>query len=162
LLVEGGRLRQLIADARHSRLLRLSGAGHARCEDFTCEPLPRMFALYVQSGQRDADSIIGSTERGIYAREFGDGGVDLARDFFYFHIRDALRIENGRLGPPLGPLLVSGSIRRVLAAVEMVGNDFRYDRGISHCAKNGQVVPVRGGQPTVKIAGLTVQPGTDA
>jgi len=162
LLVENGMLRQFISDSFHRRLLSLGSAGHARTEDFTRVPQPRMFALYVQPGSSDADEIIASTGCGVYAREFGAGRVDFDKDFFYFHISDSSLIDNGRLVQPLGPLLVSGSIRRVMAAVEMVGNDFRYDRGVSHCTKNGQVILVRVGQPTVKIAALTVSEGVDA
>jgi len=38
----------------------------------------------------------------------------------------------------------------------MIGNDFKYDYGISYCYKNGQLLNVRVGQPSVKINGLNI------
>jgi TldD protein len=38
----------------------------------------------------------------------------------------------------------------------MVGSDSALDPGVGTCGKNGQGVPVGVGQPTLKIAGLTV------
>ncbi len=38
----------------------------------------------------------------------------------------------------------------------MIGNDSALDPGAGVCGKNGQSVPAALGQPTVKIAGMTV------
>jgi TldD protein len=38
----------------------------------------------------------------------------------------------------------------------MIGNDFAMDPGVGVCGKGGQGVPVGVGQPSLKVAGLTV------
>lgn len=162
LLVEKGVLRRFIADYCYQKLLRLPERGHARLEDFSHIPLPRMFAIYVQPGAYAADEIIASTPYGIYAREFGDGGLDFGAGRFFFNIRQSYLIEKGRLTAPIGPLTVSGHIREILNDIGMVGNDFKYDRGVSYCQKNGQILPVRVGQPTIKINKLFVNGGQSA
>jgi predicted Zn-dependent protease len=162
LLVENGILRRFIADYHYQKMLRLPERGHARLEDFSRIPLPRMFAIYVQPGAYAAEEILASTPYGIYAREFGDGGLDFGAGRFFFHIRQSYLIERGRLTAPLGSLTVSGRIREILNDIGMVGNDFKYDRGISYCQKNGQVLPVRVGQPTIKINKLFVNGGPGA
>ncbi len=162
LLVEQGVLRCFISDYAHQKLLRLRDRGHARLEDFGRIPQPRMFATYVQPGGVPQAEIIASTPFGVYAREFGDGGIDLASGRFYFRIRQPYLIEKGRLAAPIAPLTVSGGIREILGDIAMVGDDFKYDRGNSYCLKNGQVLPVRVGQPTVKIGKLWVRGGPDA
>ncbi|MEI6614284.1 MAG: metallopeptidase TldD-related protein, partial [Chrysiogenales bacterium] len=85
LLVENGVLRRFIADYHYQKLLRLRERGHARLEDFSHIPLPRMFAIYVQPGACPAEEIIASTPYGIYAREFGDGGLDFGAGRFFFN-----------------------------------------------------------------------------
>ena len=162
LLVERGVLRRFISDYAYQKLLRLPDRGHARLEDFSRIPQPRMFATYVQPGNVPAAEIVASTPIGVYAREFGDGGLDFRSGRFFFHIRQAFLIEKGRLGPPIGALTVSGEIREILRNIVMVGDDFKYDRGTSYCQKNGQVLPVRVGQPTVKIEKLWVNGGAGA
>lgn len=162
LLVEQGVLRRFISDVAHQRLLKLRDHGHARLEDFRRVPQPRMYATYVQPGGASQAEIIASTPFGVYAREFGDGGLDLRAGRFYFRIRQPWLIEKGRLAAPLAPLTVSGDIREALRDVAMVGDDFTYDRGTSFCRKNGQVLPVRVGQPTVKIGKLWVRGGQGA
>ena len=61
LLVENGVPRRLISDYAYQRILRLKDRGHARLEDFSCLPQPRMFATYVQPGCFPAAEIIAST-----------------------------------------------------------------------------------------------------
>jgi len=162
LLVEKGVLRRFISDYAHQRLLRLRDRGQARLEDFSRIPQPRIFATYVQPGSFPAAEIIASVANGVYAREFGDGGLDFRSGRFFFRIRQAYRIERGRLGAPLGSLNVGGDIREILGGIRMVGDDFKYDRGVSYCQKNGQVLPVRVGQPTIRIDSLWVKGGDDA
>ncbi|HSQ35273.1 MAG TPA: TldD/PmbA family protein, partial [Candidatus Binatia bacterium] len=162
LLVEAGVLRRFIADYHYQKLLRLPERGHARLEDFSHIPLPRMFAIYVQPGPYPVDEILASTAYGVYAREFGDGGLDFGAGRFYFNIRQSYLIEKGRLTAPLGSLTVSGHIREILNDIGMVGNDFKYDRGVSYCQKNGQTLHVRVGQPTIKINRLVVNGGPHA
>lgn len=162
LLVENGVLRRLISDYAYQRILRLKDRGHARLEDFSCLPQPRMFATYVQPGCFPAAEIIASTPYGIYAREFGDGGLDFRSGRFYFNIRQSYLIEKGRLTAAIGNLTVSGRIREILNDIGMVGDDFKYDRGVSYCQKNGQILPVRVGQPTIKINKLWIKGGQGA
>lgn len=162
LLVESGILRRLISDYAHQKLLRLADRGHARLEDFSFIPQPRMFATYVQPGRFPAAEIVASTPYGIFAREFGDGGLDFRSGRFYFNIRQSYLIEQGRLTAALGNLTVGGGIREILNDIGMVGDDFKYDRGVSYCQKNGQVLPVRVGQPTVKINKLWILGGQGA
>jgi len=162
LLVENGVLRRFISDYSCQRMLRLGDRGHARQEDFGCIPQPRMFATYVQPGRYPAAEIIASTPYGIYAREFGDGGLDFQSGRFYFNIRQSYLIEKGRLTAPVGNLTVGGRIREILNDIGMVGDDFKYDRGVSYCQKNGQILPVRVGQPTIKINRMQVSGGPGA
>jgi hypothetical protein len=156
LLVEKGVLRNFIADRRCQEQLKLEHCGHARVEDFSKIPMPRMFALYLKPGGYHPQELIAATKSGVYASEFGEGKVFFDKDLFYFHIREAWLIQNGKLTEPLGSITVRGSIREVLNSVDMVANDFRLDKGISYCFKNGQTINVRVGQPTVKINNLYV------
>lgn len=160
-LVAGGRLQGILADTFTARTFSLPGAGHARTAGFSSPPWPRQFALYVDAGSADPRDIVAQTRLGVYAREFGDGQVMFGRGQFQFVLRDAWLIEDGEITVPLGGVTVAGPIRETLRQIGAVGNDFRLDRGASFCTKNGQTLPVRVGQPTVRIDRLTVWEGID-
>jgi predicted Zn-dependent protease len=159
LLVERGVLRGIISDSFYSRQMKSGFCGHSRVQDFTRIPMPRMYALYVAPGGDRREDLFRSTPFGIYAREFGDGKVLFFKNYFYFNIRDAFLIEDGKVTAPLGNIFVSGNIGEVLNSVDMVADDFRHDKGISYCQKNGQTLNVRMGQPTVKIDNLWISRG---
>lgn len=155
-LIEKGILKNIISDSFYKHLLDLKNCGHSRVEDFTCLPMPRMYALYLKPGGYNPEELIASTPYGVYAREFGEGKIYFDKNVFYFNIHDAKLIEKGKRTIPLGSIMVKGDISEVLGSVEMVANDFRFDKGISYCFKNGQTLNVRVGQPTVKINNLWV------
>lgn len=160
-LIEKGVLKNIISDSFYKDLLNIKTCGFSRVEDFTSLPMPRMYALYLKPGNHDPEELIASTSFGVHAREFGEGKIHFDRNIFYFNMRDARLIENGRRTAPLGNIVVRGDIFEVLNSVEQIGNDFRYDKGISYCYKNGQTVNVRVGQPTVKINNLYVTKDTN-
>lgn len=156
ILVENGVLRNLVSDQVYKSRLKLETCGHSRVEDFSKIPMPRMFALYLKPGDYHPNELISSTRYGIYASEFGDGKVFFDKGVFYFNIREAWLIRDGKLADPLGSIMVRGNILEVLNSVNMTANDFRFDKGTSYCFKNGQTLNVRVGQPTVKIDNLYV------
>lgn len=158
-LVKNGVLKNFIADSFYGHLLNLKSCGYCRLENFTQQPMPRMFTLYLKPGTYHPEELIASTPLGVYAREFGQGRVFFHRNHFLFYIKDAVLIEKGRLTAPLGPIQVRGEIIATLKGVDMVADDFRFDKGISYCFKNGQTVNVRVGQPTVKIKNLAISKG---
>jgi predicted Zn-dependent protease len=158
-LIEKGILRNLISDFFYQELLKISSAGHCRVQDFTRIPQPRMYSLYLLPGKYDPEELIESTRYGIFAKEFGDGRVFFNKNMFYFNIKSAYLIQQGKITCPLGSIVVSGNIIEILNSVDMIANDFRYDRGISYCVKNGQTLNVRVGQPSVKINNLYVSKG---
>ena len=155
-LIEGGVLRNLISDYFYNDLLNIKNCGHSRLEDFTKIPMPRMHALYLKPGNFHRDELIKSTRYGVYAKEFGEGKVFFDKNLFYFNIKESYLIEDGKISFPLGSIVVRGNIIDVLNSVDMIANDFRYDKGVSYCFKNGQTINVRVGQPTIKIKNLFV------
>ena len=158
-LIKNGVLRHFISDTGFSKTLGIKDAGHSRMENFTKSPMPRMYAIYLENGKYSRDELMNSTDKGVYAKEFGDGKVLFHKNRFYFNIPSAYMIKNGRIREPLGSIIVSGKINEVFNSVEMVGNDFSLDRGISYCYKDGQTLNVRVGQPSVKINNLDLSRG---
>jgi len=155
-LIEDGILRGYMQDSLNARLMKTPVTGNARRESFAALPMPRMTNTYMLGGDADPEEIVRSVSRGIYARNFGGGQVDITNGKFVFSMAEAYLIENGKLGAPLKGATLIGNGPDALTRVTLIGNDMRMDLGIGTCGKEGQSVPVGVGQPTLRIEGLTI------
>ena len=155
-LIERGILKGYLHDKHNARLLGARSTGNGRRESYAHLPMPRMTNTYMLGGRHDPEAVIASVDKGIYARQFGGGQVDITSGKFVFSASQAYKIENGRITAPIKGATLIGNGPDVLTRVSMVGNDMALDSGIGTCGKDGQSVPVGVGQPTLRIDDLTV------
>jgi TldD protein len=155
-LIEKGILKGYMQDKTNARLMGVKPTGNGRRESYAHAPMPRMTNTYMLPGPHNPEEIIRSVEKGIYAKNFGGGQVDITSGKFVFSASEAYLIENGQITRPVKGATLIGNGPDVLTRVSMVGNDLELDSGVGTCGKDGQSVPVGVGQPTVKIDGLTV------
>ena len=155
-LVTNGVLNKILSDNYHNYLLEQNNSCSARTEDFTKLSQPRMYSIYIKPGKYNREELIDSVEYGVFAKEFGEGKVFFSNKTFSLIVNESYLIENGKITDPLGTIILKGKITEVLNSIEMIGNDFRYDKGVSYCYKNGQTLSVRVGQPSIKIDNVSV------
>ncbi len=155
-LIENGILRGYMQDKLNARLMGVKPTGNGRRESYAHLPMPRMTNTYMLPGPHDPEEIIRSVGKGLFARNFGGGQVDITSGKFVFSASEAYLIENGRTTRPVKGATLIGNGPDVLTRVSMVGNDLQFDSGVGTCGKDGQSVPVGVGQPTLRIDGLTV------
>ncbi|HXU81328.1 MAG TPA: metallopeptidase TldD-related protein, partial [Polyangia bacterium] len=155
-LIENGKLVGYMQDRISSRHFRTEATGNGRRESFRHEPLPRMTNTLMMAGGESPEDIIRSVERGVYAKRFSGGQVNISNGDFVFSLTESYLIENGKLTTPLKGVNLIGNGPEVLRRVSMVGGDFKLSDGTWTCGKDGQSVPVGIGTPTVKISEITV------
>jgi TldD protein len=155
-LIEHGILRGYLSDHLSAKHYALAPSGNGRRQSFRHNPLPRMTNTLMAAGEHDPDEIIRSTRRGVYAKRFSGGQVNISNGDFVFSLTESYLIEDGKLTAPLKGVNLIGNGPDVLTKVTMVGSDFKLSDGIWTCGKDGQSVPVGVGTPTVKIAAITV------
>jgi TldD protein len=155
-LIENGILKGYMQDKLNARLMGVKATGNGRRESYAHLPMPRMTNTYMLPGSHNADEIVASVSKGLYAKNFGGGQVDITSGKFVFSASEAYLIENGKITRPVKGATLIGNGPDVLTRVSMVGDDLQLDSGVGTCGKDGQSVPVGVGQPTLKIDGLTV------
>ena len=160
-LIENGILKGYLHDRINARLMGMAPTGNGRRESFAHAPLPRMTNTFMLAGERDPEEIVKETKRGVYARNFGGGQVDITSGKFVFSASEAYLIEDGKTTAPLKGASLIGNGPDVLTKVSAIGNDFALDPGVGTCGKAGQGVPVGVGLPTLLVDGITVG-GTQA
>ena len=160
-LIEDGILRGYLQDRMNARLMAMEPTGNGRRESYAHAPMPRMTNTFMLDGGDEPEEIIGRVKKGIYAKNFSGGQVDITSGKFVFSAAEAYLIEDGKTTAPLKGASLIGNGPDVLTRVAAIGNDFALDTGIGTCGKNGQGVPVGVGLPTLLIDPITVG-GTDA
>lgn len=160
-LIEKGVLVGYMQDRLNARLMGMQPTGNGRRESFAYPPMPRMTNTFMLAGQDDPEEIIRSVPYGLYAVVFGGGQVDITNGKFVFSASEAYLIENGRVTAPVKGATLIGNGPDVLTRVSRVGRDLQLDEGIGTCGKEGQLIPVGVGLPTIRVDGITVG-GTEA
>jgi TldD protein len=155
-LIEDGILKGYLQDSLNARLMGVAPTGNGRRESFAHLPIPRMTNTMMLAGEHDPQEIIKSVKKGIYAANFGGGQVDITSGKFVFSMSEAYLIEDGKVTRPIKGATLIGNGPDAMTRVSMIGNDLKLDPGVGTCGKDGQSVPVGGGQPTLRIDGLTV------
>jgi TldD protein len=155
-LIEKGILKGYMQDKLNARLMNVQSTGNGRRESYAHLPMPRMTNTYMLPGAHNPADIIKSVKKGLYAKNFGGGQVDITSGKFVFSASEAYLIEDGKITRPVKGATLIGNGPDVLTKVSMVGDDLELDAGVGTCGKEGQSVPVGVGQPTIKIDGLTV------
>lgn len=130
--------------------------GNGRRESFRYNPIPRMRATYMESGDAGSVSdLIASVRHGIYVDQFANGQVKIGEGDFTFYVRSGSLIENGRLTMPVKDINIIGNGPQALADIEAVASDLKIDESTWTCGKE-QSVAVSCGIPSVLIRNLTV------
>ena len=154
-MIEDGILTSYLHDRISASWYGVESTGNGRRENFRYNPIPRMRATYMESGNADPEGIIASVRNGIYVDEFSNGQVKIGEGDFTFYVKSGRLIENGRLTAPVKDINVIGNGPQALADIVAVGNDLKIDNGTWTCGKE-QSVPVSCGMPTVLVNNLTV------
>ena len=155
-LIEDGILTGYMQDRLNARLMGVPATGNGRRESFAHAPMPRMTNTFMKAGQDDPAELMTRVKKGIFAKSFGGGQVDIVSGKFVFSCTEAYLIEDGKLGAPIKGATIIGDGPSVLTKVTGIGHDFALDEGIGVCGKGGQSVPAGVGQPTLLVEGMTV------
>ncbi|MFM6950268.1 MAG: metalloprotease TldD [Novosphingobium sp.] len=155
-LIEDGILKGYMQDRLNARLMGVEPTGNGRRESYAHAPMPRMTNTFMRAGNDDPAELLSRVKKGIFAKSFGGGQVDIVSGKFVFSCTEAYLVENGKLGAPIKGATLIGDGPTVLTKVSGIGNDLAIDEGVGICGKGGQSVPAGVGQPTLLVDGLTV------
>ncbi len=155
-LIEDGILRSYMTDRISAKKLDVKSSGNGRRQAYNYPPMPRMTNTYLRNGKYSPEEILKSVKKGVYAKGFTGGNVDITKGDFTFSCSEAYLIEDGKITTPVKGATLVGNGPDVMTKVAMVGNDLKFTDGGWTCGKNGQSVPVGMGTPTVKVSEITV------
>lgn len=156
MLIDKGKLAGYMHTRETAAKMNVAPTGNGRRQNYSFPPMPRMTNTYLENGESTAEEIIRSVSHGVYAQFFSGGSVNITTGDFSFVPTEAFLIESGRITAPLSNVLLLGNGPQILNRVSMVGNDMKISDNLWACGKQGQMIPVTVGTPTLKIDAMTV------
>lgn len=155
ILVEKGILKGYLYDWYTTKTEnKMRSTGNGRRESYHHKPIPRMSNTFIAPSKADPRKIIRSTPKGLFVKRVGGGEVNTLTGDFVFEVNEGYLIEDGQIRKPVRGATLIGNGPQILQEIDMVGNDLSFDCG--SCGKDGQVVPVTSGQPTLRIPEIVV------
>ncbi len=122
--------------------------GNARAWDFCDQPIIRMRNTYLEPGESSLEEMIAGMQDGYLLDGPKNGQADATGEFM-FAVQNAWRIKNGKLGPLVKGVTLSGVAFDVMQTVDAVSSEFRWELGSGYCGK-GQPAKVDAGGPYVR------------
>lgn len=160
-LIQNGMLCGFLTDRRRAHRYGLPCTGNGRRQHYRHAPLPRMTNLLLEPGTVNPADLMADINDGLFVQKFGQGQV-WPDGTFSLTVREGFRIENGHRTHPVTNVVVQGKGWESLRNIAGIGNDFVLDTARGQCKKNGQVVPVSVGMPTVLLTQMEVVPHADS
>ncbi len=131
-------------------------SGNMRAVDARFTPLVRMSNIFIEPSDSSFDDMVSPIDDGYYL--VGAKGGQTSGDQFTFGAQWGYRIENGRIGPMVRDINMSGELFSTLEAISMVGDDLAFgERG--GCGKGSPMQSNRKsgtGAPHIKIDAVTI------
>ncbi len=148
-LVERGILRSYLHNRETASMFGVAPTGNARAFLWSDEPIIRMTNTYIEPGDTPVAELLEGIRDGYYLRGFAMSGEADSSAEFMFGVREALRVERGRIVGPVRGVTISGNAFEVLQSVDGVGDDFSWESSSGVCGK-GQPAKVDAGGPHVR------------
>jgi len=153
-LIKNGRLENFLVDRQGAQHTGHPRSGSGRRESYRYAPASRMRNTFIEAGDSDLDSMIGSMERGIYAAKMGGGSVQPGTGEFNFAVTEGYYVEKGKIQYPVKAATLISTGPEVLRQISQVGSDLALSPGM--CGSISGSVPVTVGQPALKVDEILV------
>lgn len=123
-IVAEGVLANHLTDLASAQALGVSPGGNTARNDYTSRPEIGPSTLYMRAGDVPPDEIIRRTPRGLLITSLSGWWVGLSPVTDTFSsAATGYWIENGEIARPVKGISVGGSLREMLAAIDLVGSD---------------------------------------
>jgi len=129
--------------------------GNARAIGKGRPPIVRMTNTYIEGGKVPFADLLRGADSGIYACDMVGGQT--AMEMFTFSAAYGYRIENGKVGPLVRDVVLTGNVFETLKAIDGFGDDFALIERGGGCGKGGQSpLPVSFGSPHIRIRDVVI------
>ncbi|MDP2807743.1 MAG: TldD/PmbA family protein, partial [bacterium] len=131
----------ILAGRLHSRQtagrMNEKATGSARAISYQYGPIVRMGCTYIEPRDYSFQKMIGEIKNGLYVVSALGGMTEL--EMFTFSAMKAYLIKNGKLGPMVRDVILTGNVFETLKNIDAIGDDLELHGGLGGCGKDGQM-----------------------
>lgn len=129
--------------------------GNARAITYRFKPIVRMSCTYIEPRDKKFEDMVSEIDYGIYAIDALGGMTEL--EMFTFSAAKAYLIKNGKIGPMIRDVILSGNVFETLKNIDAIGDDLELHGTLGGCGKAGQSpLPVSLGSPHIRIRNVVI------
>ncbi|MDR0928811.1 MAG: TldD/PmbA family protein, partial [Oscillospiraceae bacterium] len=154
ILIEKGILKRYMIDKLNGQRMGMPSSGSGRRQDYRFAPTSRMTNTYIAAGEDDEDEMIATMGDGLLATKMGGGSVDPTTGVFNFSVAEGYLVKDGKIASPVRGASLIGRGSEILMKIDRVGREVTSGQGM--CGSLSGSVPTNVGQPSIRIASLTV------
>ncbi len=152
----------LLAGRLHSRetaaAMNEKPTGNARTISYRFAPICRMSNTFIDAGPHTFENMLSDVKEGLYV--IGGGSGNTSKGLFTFSAEKARLIKNGKLGPLVRDLVLTGNVFQTLMNIDQVGDDLTRSRaggcGKSVGARMQYPLNVSMGSPHIRIRDVLI------
>ena len=151
-LMKDGVLTGRLHDSKSAVTMGEQKTGNSRAQDYHKQPIVRMTNTYMEPGTDKLEDMIAGIKDGIYVMDVSNG---TGNSTFVMNPTLCFRIRSGKVCEPVRVHMLTGNVFRTLFDVDAVGDDYElFDT--YRCGKNGQVIRVSAGGPSIRVKKLSI------
>jgi TldD protein len=129
--------------------------GSARAISYQYAPIVRMGCTYIEPRDCSFEKMTGEIRDGLYVVSALGGMTEL--EMFTFSAMKAYLIKDGKLGPMVRDVILTGNVFETLKNIDAIGDDLELHGGLGGCGKDGQMpLPVSDGGPHIRVKEVVV------
>jgi TldD protein len=154
-LIRGGKLVGRLHSRETAGRMDEKPTGSARAISYQYKPIVRMGCTYIEPRDCSFDKMVGEIDRGLYVVSALGGMTEL--EMFTFSAMKAYHIRDGKVGPMVRDVILTGNVFETLKNIDAIGNDLQLHGGLGGCGKDGQSpLPVSDGGPHIRIRNVVI------
>ena len=157
-LIKEGKLAGRLHSRETAASMNETPTGNARTINYRFSPICRMSNTFIAAGPHSFEEMLEGVENGLYV--VGGGSGNTSKGLFTFSAEKAQVIKNGKLGPWVRDLVLSGNVFETLLDIDKVGKDLQRSRsggcGKSVGARMQYPLSVSMGSPHIRIQNVLI------
>ncbi|MFQ5919804.1 MAG: TldD/PmbA family protein [Thermoplasmata archaeon] len=150
-LYKDGLINEFLQNRETASVLGTTSNGAARAVNYNVEAIVRMANTFVEPQDWTVEEMIEGVKDGIYMKTFSEWNIDDKRYNGKYVGREAYRIENGEIGPPVRNTVVELTTPAWWSAVDAVGKDLEFEAGFCGKSDPTQSLDAMLGGPTIRL-----------